>query len=1168
MLTVVIFILAICTVFIIADEPIIGIAFTAMLALLWHLKRKIADLTKRIQKLEWAPEHIAEQMLQQTPQQTPVTPTPDEEQIETVSETVEQELTSPQPETAPATMPLDTGEYKPLIIETIEDAIIKKTPEEIEKTPDEIEQQAEIPAPPVQPKAPSFIDKLIKAGWNWFTDGNIFVRVGIVILFMGMTFLIRYAITENIIPIELRLVAVSAVAIGLMVWGWLQREKKPGFALVVQGGGIGLLYLTIFAGFSLYDVIPSTLAFILLALTVILAAVLAVLQDAKSIALFASIGGFMAPILTSSGSNNYIGLFSYYTILNIGIFAIAWFKSWRILNFVGFIFTFAISAIWGVLSYKDIYFSTTEPFLIIFFLLYVAIGILFAHKRTPFYKDYVDSSLIFGTPLLAFGMQTAIVHIFEYGIAISAALLAVFYLLLANVLWKKFGERLRLLSETFVSLGVIFATLAIPFAIDGSLTAATWAIEGAGILWISIKQQQKYRRLFGIALVFAAGVMLVSELFLPIAALRPVFDYPFANSAFIGCVIIAISASCSCWLVSTEYDDKFSFERVLTYPLLCYSLLVLLLGFEYQIFDFDLYRQHGSLLAVLSAVSIVAYTVAAGKLQWHWGHWTGVGFILPLVTAAILAYAYQHQLAAYYGYLVWPLSIIAYFYALRWATDNVTAKFLLAAHILISIVIVTLLLWEGLWQLLLGYSLLTIAFNYLGDRLSWPQLKSCALIFLPVLIITSIGAIKIDGNLVDLSAIAGGGSWPFPAGNILWPFGFAVYFFLLYRNQQVEERITKGLHYAGAGLIAAMLLWLGLWPLLLGSSLLAMLCCYLWQKFCWAEMRITAMALLPLMVLTAVIKWVGIDSGNSDPFHLQSFNINFETSFELGYLLWPLGFIALFWSYRQFEKNNQAPTGLLHSVGILLLAALITTEASWHILDYVEFRNVWHLAWLPIPALATLWLIMKQRFWPFSSYHQSFLQFAVIPLSLFLIIWSLIQLTSSGLSAPLPWLPLINPLDILQAIIVMAALRWSARLFSQFETQPPQTILRNLLLAFIFLWANVELLRAIHHWKNIAWQMPGIVTADISQTSLSLFWALCGLLVTQYATRKTNRMLWIYGAVLLGVVVLKLFIIDLAAQETIERIISFTGVGLLLTAVGYYCPIPPRKVEVTGDSNA
>ncbi|MBL1431996.1 MAG: hypothetical protein COC09_09425 [Gammaproteobacteria bacterium] len=1158
--TAVLVILALCILFIFfSGNALTGIVLAGLLAWLYTLVPKIDALNKRVNELEAkffekAAESEPDSVLEVSTASEQSNATELAHEASVVADEPQIELTRPVTESL-------------YIQDVAAEQVIElaATADDDQKAP--IEEPAIPPAPPYAtpaPSAPSFIEKLGKYAWDWFTGGNMFVRVGIIILFMGMTFLVRYAIGQNLIPIELRLAAVSAAAIGLLFWGWRQRNTRPDFALVIQGGGIGLLYLTIFAGFSLYDVIPSMLAFVFLALTVMLGAMLAILQNAKPLALFAAIGGFLAPILTSSGSNNYIGLFSYYTLLNLGIFSIAWFKSWRILNFVGFVFTFAISTVWGVLSYEPAFFASTEPFLIIFFLLYVAIGILFAHKRIAFYKDYVDSSLIFGTPLLAFGLQCAMVKNYPYGIAISAACLAAFYLVLTSVLWRKYGKRLRLLSETFLSLGVIFLTLAIPFAIDGSLTSAVWAIEGAGILWVSIKQLQKYRRLFGIALVFSAGVMLVADIIFPLRDSLPVFSQAFSNSLFIGCVIVAIAASISSWLLSREFSGKLPIEKTLSYGLLFYALLTLLGGFEYQIACFELYALHGILLVVLSAVCIIAYTIAGTKLQWQRAHWVSTAFIVPLAIAAALCYAYQPQLAAYYGYIIWPLALCIYFYGLKQGAGVITGVAEKAAHITVTTIIICLLFWEGLWQLLLCYSLLAILFDRLSRKLAWPSLKIPILSFLPVLVICTIGAIVIDDNLISLSSIASDMVWPFPPGYVLWPFAFVVYFYLLRQNQTIAGHSTANLHYSGAALIATLLLWLGLWPLLLGATLLSILCCYLWQRLSWAEMRITSMALLPIMILIFCIK---LFDNNFDPFDLQGFNMHFLSSIELGYILWPLGLGAMFWTYWQYDRKQHAAPNLLHSLGILLTVGLVTWEVSWHVLDIVGFMNAWHLAWLPVMSILVIALLIKAPCWPFNRDANSYHWHVSLPLGLALIAWSLLQLASSGSSAPLPWLPLINPVDIVQAVIIIGCFWAASPILSTLKTLPSKQVINITLLAFIFLWANVDLLRAVHHWADIAWQIPTIISANISQTVLSLFWALCGLLTTLYASRKQQRFLWIAGAVLLAVVVLKLFLIDFSAQETVERIVSFTGVGLLLMLVGYFSPLPPkiRLVEESCD---
>jgi len=143
-------------------------------------------------------------------------------------------------------------------------------------------------------------------------------------------------------------------------------------------------------------------------------------------------------------------LFSYYLVLNAGIVAIAWVKAWRVLNVLGFAFTFVIGALWGAKAYVPEHFATTEPFLIAYFAMYVAIPILFARRRAVELKDYVDGTLVFGVPIVAFGLQTAMVRNYEYGAAFSALGLGAAYLVLATALFRRTSGALRLLVEGFI----------------------------------------------------------------------------------------------------------------------------------------------------------------------------------------------------------------------------------------------------------------------------------------------------------------------------------------------------------------------------------------------------------------------------------------------------------------------------------------------------------------------------------------------------------------------------------------------------------------------------------------------------------------------------------------------------------------------------------------------
>jgi uncharacterized membrane protein len=93
-----------------------------------------------------------------------------------------------------------------------------------------------------------------------------------------------------------------------------------------------------------------------------------------------------------------------------------------------------------------------------------------------------------------------------------------------------------------------------------------------------------------------------------------------------------------------------------------------------------------------------------------------------------------------------------------------------------------------------------------------------------------------------------------------------------------------------------------------------------------------------------------------------------------------------------------------------------------------------------------------------------------------------------------------------------------------------------------------------------------LLASDLAQTSFSIFWTLSALAVMLWAARKGRRSLWWTGAGLIGVVMVKLFIFDLARTSTVERIVSFIGVGLLCLAVGYLAPLPGRADRDREDS--
>ena len=120
--------------------------------------------------------------------------------------------------------------------------------------------------------------------WAWFTGGNALTRIGVVVLFFGVAFLLRYFAEFITIPIEVKLLGVAFVGGALIALGaWLARTR-PGYGLSLEGAGAGILYLTTFAAFRLYDVLPAVPAFVLLVAIAALTVALAVRADSQPLA--------------------------------------------------------------------------------------------------------------------------------------------------------------------------------------------------------------------------------------------------------------------------------------------------------------------------------------------------------------------------------------------------------------------------------------------------------------------------------------------------------------------------------------------------------------------------------------------------------------------------------------------------------------------------------------------------------------------------------------------------------------------------------------------------------------------------------------------------------------------------------------------------------------------
>ncbi len=324
---------------------------------------------------------------------------------------------------------------------------------------------------------------------QWLLNGNVLAKVGILLLFVGLSYLLKFSIENNMLTPEFRLIGAGTLSVVLFIAAWRVRDKNRLYSLIVQGGSLGAFYITIFAAYKLYQFLPPVFALLLMVIICMASVFFAVVQRAVSLAVLAVIGGYAAPVLLSTGSGNYIALFSYYLMLSVSILVMNHWQGWRLLNIIGFAFTFVIGVLWGVNNYQPEYYLSCQIFIILNLILYGLMTQQYArlHMQTDGDRKQltVDSVLLFAPPILAFSLQYAITLPFYLGTAISSLSFGLIYMVLTVISLRRFREPGHRLSLGFLLLSTGFISLAVPLALSAQWTSVVWTIEGLAILWFA-----------------------------------------------------------------------------------------------------------------------------------------------------------------------------------------------------------------------------------------------------------------------------------------------------------------------------------------------------------------------------------------------------------------------------------------------------------------------------------------------------------------------------------------------------------------------------------------------------------------------------------------------------------------------------------------------------------
>jgi len=396
--------------------------------------------------------------------------------------------------------------------------------------------------PPLSPEAHAperqGLEEVIGRRWlSW---------VAVLLIFFATAFFLKHAFENRWIG-EIGRVTMGVLAgLALIYGGWNRhRAGWEGFSRALTAGGVTLVYLSAYASFGFYQLLDQTTAFLFLVVIVVQAHLLAVVYNSRAIALMAQAGGFLVPVLLSTGRDNYPVLFTYLALLALGVVLVSAARDWRWVGSVSFAGVHTMFWLW----YGEHYHPEKQAAALAFQL---AVFVLFAAADYfPSWQGRLAGPERWSRILVnSLAFYSSAYHLLEDDypgwMGVFALGLAVAYAALANAgLSREWRDRRTLLVTIGVSL--TFVTVAIPVQLDANWVTLAWAAQGAALAWLSVRVDNSKLRVFAAA-VFCLAVFHFLAFDTP-WSFRPEF-MPVFNRFFLsqlGLAALLLAGALSLW---------------------------------------------------------------------------------------------------------------------------------------------------------------------------------------------------------------------------------------------------------------------------------------------------------------------------------------------------------------------------------------------------------------------------------------------------------------------------------------------------------------------------------------------------------------------------------------------------------------------------------------------
>lgn len=345
-----------------------------------------------------------------------------------------------------------------------------------------------------------------------FIGENLINKIGVLILVLGISYFVKFAIDKDWINEPARVgIGVLCGAL-VMAFAHKLRKNYAPFSSVLVAGAIAIFYFTIGIAFHDYHLFNQSVAFVIMTVITAFSCLISISYDRKELAVLSLIGGFAVPFMVRSGEGNYVVLFTYILILNIGILALAYHKKWRIINVLSYVFTLLLYGTWlfKTVNEKNPHYLGALAFGFAFYFLFILINII-NNLRTKGTFTPIELSILASNTFLFYGAGMVILEPFHPEFkGLFTAILGLLNFIYAWFLYKKFG-----LDKTavylLIGLTLTFITLAIPIQFEGNSITVFWAAEAVLLMWLAQKSKINSYRFASVIVHFLMVISLIMD---------------------------------------------------------------------------------------------------------------------------------------------------------------------------------------------------------------------------------------------------------------------------------------------------------------------------------------------------------------------------------------------------------------------------------------------------------------------------------------------------------------------------------------------------------------------------------------------------------------------------------------------------------------------------------